>query len=163
MKVNVLILLVIVVLSLASCKCKKTKSQSQSQSPYWQQTDYKVDNNTFTGKYLTYKLNEKAFLDAFSRDTVLIPDLQGNLKLFFVEPVQTMSPELAAKFPEIKTFKGYQIDNRLCQSRITFSNLKADITVLCNDMTYMVRQVNQNNTTFYVVFDQKDTQNTLRE
>ena len=145
---------------MVGCKCKKVKADIQ----YWQKVDFKIEGeNNFNGNYLTYKLNEKLFFEQFAKDSVLLPDLQGNLNLFSVQENQTISPELAAKFPELKTYQGVQKNNTLCQSRITFQNFQPDITVLCNNQTYYIKKVTQDKTSFYVVFDKKDTKNTLSE
>jgi hypothetical protein len=156
-----LILILLSTVVLIACKSKKKHSSDEF---YWK--ELAVSENTplnFSGNYRLFRLNEPAFFRQLFTDTILIPDTSGIFNVFFVQEVQVLSPPLAEKFPEIKTFSGYQIDNVLCQCKIGLKREEPDITVLCNDRTYFVKKNKDAQNNVYIVFDKSDTQNTLKE
>jgi hypothetical protein len=83
--------------------------------------------------YRTVSLNTEAFLNFasnarsrfdFSRNNALVISLplpNGENELFTLEDSELMHPELAARFPEIKTFSGKGINDKTASIRITYS------------------------------------------
>jgi hypothetical protein len=144
--------------------CKTKKSIIVESTNYWNSVEYTLENASVSPQeYLTYKLNEQAFFNQLFKDTVILPDTYGAFNVFFVEEIQVLSAPLAEKFPEIKTFTGYRVDNTLCQCKIALKNLEADITVLCNDRTYFIKKIKEISGNIYVVFDKSASTNTLQE
>lgn len=150
-----------------SCK-SKSKIQSNTDntsSNYWKIIDVKLENTQFESPedYDTYHLEEALFMLALKNNEVAIPDLNKNLNTFEVTPNSTMSPELAERFPELLTYSGVQQNNKLCQVRITTKNNNIDIAVLCNDKTYYIKQIKNQNQSIYVLYDKQSIKNKLEE
>lgn len=124
------------IIAILACNNSKNATSSTPVS-YWEQ----LNNDNIPTKYNTYpvfKLNEDLFLKALENGSVIIPDDLGNLNSFTIEESKTMSAELAEKFPNIKSYKGKQIDNSLCRPRVETNKTKIKISVLCNDKTYFI-------------------------
>ncbi|MEQ9187566.1 MAG: hypothetical protein RLP15_07510 [Cryomorphaceae bacterium] len=70
----------------------------------------RIELSTFT----TYACDFEQLTDLLDQgdNSVAIPTLNGIVS-FHVENAQTMSPELAAKFPDIRSYKGKSIDGKL--------------------------------------------------
>lgn len=167
MKIDYTILLSCFLLTIFSCKSKnKIQSQTIEEAPtstiYWNVLDAKLENTQFESHkdYVTYHLDESAFMLALNNNEVDIPDLDRNLNTFEVAPNSTMSTELAERYPELLTYSGVQQNNKLCQVRITTKSNNIDITVLCNDKTYYVKQFKNQNQSIYVLYDKQSLKHT---
>lgn len=149
-----------------ACKSNKEFSTEKIEKVYelmyWEEELIQLESASNTlSEYLVYSLNEAAFYASLSEDTIFIPDLNSGLAAFAIEKTETMSPELAEKFPEIQTYKGTQLDNPLCEARITFKGNLPDISVQCNDLTYFIKK--SKNEDYYVVYNKQAVKNSLSE
>ncbi|MCF2859761.1 M12 family metallo-peptidase [Pseudoalteromonas sp. SMS1] len=84
-----------------------------AQSVYWQSAD--KSRSDWEGHKL-YTLSEPAFKHALSaagqqEREVVLPLPSGEMVTFILSPYQVMAPELAAKFPHIRTFIGVDKNN----------------------------------------------------
>jgi len=104
-----------------------------SQLNYWEiarrpvATDMKSLPNVDMGKSLFFSLNKRALVRALSgldlqgnnTAEIYFPDNKGNLKVYEVHSVTTMAPELAARYPNIRSYAGYA--KASSKERIRFS------------------------------------------
>lgn len=156
------LLYIILLLFALSCKSKSVLNTENYSENYWKFEDVTIDSlQTKISAYIVLRLDEALFFNDLKNDKVVLPDLQGNFNTFKIEKTGVMSPELAEKFPEIQTYKGVQVNNALCQARISFNNKKPDIAVMCNDVTYYIKKLN--NQKQYILYDKQALQNTLSE
>ena len=144
-----LIPLAILLVIVYSCSNTKSTASKQDKS-YWKKVDDSKIPENYT-KYQVFSLNEKAFLTALENGKIMLPDDNGNFNSFIVEESSTMSPELAAKFPEIKAYKGIQENNELCKTRIEKNKTKFKISVFCNDKTYFIDK--DKSTNLFIVYN----------
>lgn len=142
-------LLIIVAFSCTNTKNSTTKSKSN----YWKQLA-KEDIPEKFNKFQVFNLNELEFRAALVKNTVSIPNNLGEINFFKVEDSGTMSEELAAKFPNIKSYKGQQTDNSLCDIRIDTKKDKIKIVVFCNEKTYYIDKDKESG--LYIVYNKKD-------
>lgn len=108
-----------------------------AQSPIWNKTDErqittsKVDRNSNPEEYLLYSLNLEALKEALknapsrnfnqvlSNVIVAFPNPEGELQNFRIYEASVLSPELAARHPEIKSYIGTGIDDRTATIRFS--------------------------------------------
>lgn len=123
---------------IVSFACNNPKNATTSKTgSYWKQLKTENVPNKYSA-FVVYTLEESPFLKALENGNVILPDDNGNLNTFSIVSSNTMAPELAAKFPDLKSYKGEQIDNSFCNPRIAISKTKIKISVLCNDKTYFI-------------------------
>ena len=107
---------------------------SFAQTSYWKQTTpvntktrthlegldknkakfFSLDRNTFSP--LISSLN-----NTFSEKTVYFPDAKGNVVPFRIKEASVMAAALTAKYPEIRSYKGYSLDGKNDRIRISVS------------------------------------------
>lgn len=169
MKINYTILLSFILLTFFSCKSKKIQNsnhtvaeETAATSFYWEQIDKTLDTDQFVSHnaYTCYKLDEKLFRSELNLGVVNIPDTDGVINTFEVNTNETMSQDLAERYPELLTYSGVQQNNKLCQVRITTKENKIDITVLCNDKTYYIKHFENENQSIYVLYDKQSLKHT---
>ncbi len=117
---------------------------SSAQGNFWKQEPLQ---NNVKGKVLerfelkkgkTFSLDEKAFkkgLETFSAGknafkTVYFPDEKGEAVPFLVSEAQVLAPELAAKYPTIKSYKGRSLKNENDFIRFSVSHKGIQSTVV---------------------------------
>lgn len=153
------ILLLILILSTVLIACKASQKNQKvandaSDESYWMQVNHAEDASlNYPSKYMVYTLNTTAFKSAIADGEVLLPDDIGGLNMHSVEENSVMSQELAAKFPNIKSYSGRQISNSLCENRVNLKEEKIEIAVFCNNKTYYIKQVFSKGNTFYIVYN----------
>ncbi|MEQ8924897.1 MAG: hypothetical protein RLO81_03735 [Fulvivirga sp.] len=145
------IILVVLVGSLACC-CKPTTNQNTTQSEsYWQQIDIKKSEslpNEFTG----YRLDFNKLKSQINKNqTVLIPTLDGELMSYKLADSGTMSPELAAKYPEIKSYKIVKADN-IISGRIDINPSGFYVMIVDQNSTYFINPVEKKGSA-YICYD----------
>ena len=168
MRIKFIILFSFILWFFTACKSKKeiqtpeVDSSKEKVSMYWKQIDMQLSNSQFESHddYITYELDETTFQAALKNKLVEIPDLNGAYNSFKVSTNTTISPELAERFPELLTYTGVQQNNKACQARITTHNEKIDITVLCNDKTYYIKNFQNQTQSIYVLYDKQSLTNT---
>ncbi|MFP5040351.1 reprolysin-like metallopeptidase [Parasediminibacterium sp. JCM 36343] len=86
-----------------------------------------------------------------------LPMPDGKMAKFKIEAVQTMAPELAAKFPNIKTYGGQGIDDPTAAIKIDFTELGFHAMVM-SDITgnYFIDPAYKNNNLIYLSYYKKD-------
>lgn len=138
----------------ASLACNNSKNATSSKNTtYWKALSKETIPEKYNA-YQVYQLNEEKFINALKNGSVTLPDDLGNLNHFNIVESNTMSPELAEKFPNIKSYKGEQEDNSLCKSRIEKNNSKLKISVFCNDKTYFIDKDKELD--IYIVYNKKN-------
>ena len=60
--------------------------------------------------------------ETFSRETITFPDTDGQLIEFRVKETPVFAPELAAKYPNIRSFTGYSTGDKPIRIRFSFSH-----------------------------------------
>lgn len=158
MKIHFLIL----VIALFSCKTNKTINEVQvteyesiSTNNPWTKIDIKLnDNLVLPTKYSTYRLNSNLFDQQLKIGMAQLPFLNSEMHIYEVENSNTMSIELQKKFPNIKSYKGFDTKNSLCTCRIDQLDLNFKITILCNDATFYVTDLFDDE--IYFFYNKKD-------
>jgi hypothetical protein len=141
--------------SLLACKSTKIEEKTIEDSMVWTPTDIKPDKALLMpNAYTAYALNIEVFKEQLQNGEVDIPMPDGSMSRHKVEDSQTMSPELQAKFPQIRSFKGYDLNNTVCQSRIDQKNDLIKCVVYCNDSTIYIQDLHDLGLHF--VFYKKD-------
>ncbi len=148
---NILLIGLLFVLSISCSNSKNTVKDTNSS--YWSVVVADNVPEKYT-KYPAFLLNEKDFIKALEKGFVLLPDNKGAINSFTIEETQTMSAELAAKFPNIKSYKGKQNNNSLCKPRIERNESKIKISVFCNDKTYFIDKVKEQS--IYIVYTKQN-------
>ena len=165
------------VISFAATKSKAAAKNNSSQTALWQQ---KLEDNLpsrgrrliVPEKYLVYGLNQNAlkevlaqapdeFSDAArSGQTILeVPTPDGKIARFRIEESVVMAPEIAAQFPDWKTYQGYGIDDPTAIARFDFTKNGFHGQVLSPRGTYLVDPYQDNDLNNYIVYQKHDHDN----
>ncbi len=144
---------------------------AQSANPFW--TDIREDDFSVDGerriipeKYRTLELA----VDAFKEHLALSPKERTNVKgLIFEMPMpdgsfeqfeiyetSTMAPELAAKYPNLKTYGGQGIDNRAATIKLDFTTLGFHAMVLSPSGTVFIDPYSTGTIAHYISYYTKD-------
>ncbi len=124
-----------------------------AQSTYWEQATLALTPSApsmqglSTDEVAIFRLEEKSFRDALSspsaqkglRTTVFFPDGEGRVIPFSVIETPVFSPELADKFPDIKSYSGYSLEHGTDRIRFSISH---------NGMESMMVQADDSKVTF---------------
>jgi len=86
--------------------------------------------------------------------TVPMPD--GTLARFRIEESPIMEPDLAAQFPDIKTYRGQGIDDPSATMRFDWTRLGFNAIVLSSQGTSFVEPYSQDDTTNYISYFNRD-------
>ncbi|MCS3871344.1 hypothetical protein J3D55_004260 [Chryseobacterium ginsenosidimutans] len=153
--------------------CLLIAAQSFGQQNYWSKLkDTKVDRENLQPRWTTpntfslYQLDlEKIKADLknapqrFSKDESLIikfPDSDGKIRDYIVQEASVMEPELQAKFPEIRSYTGWQKNHP--ENTIRFSvTPKTGISVMYFDnwdISYLDSYAKDNSS--FIVYKRKD-------
>ena len=93
--------------------------------------------------------------------TLPMPD--GTFSRFRIEDSPIMEPELAARFPEIKTYLGRGVDDPKLSTRFDFSPRGFHALILSNDNTVVIQPYHWSDTTNYISYYGKDYKDTSRD
>lgn len=121
-----------------------------------------LDREVDLTKARFYTLNRQDLLGKLSVNTttlggntvVYFPDLEGSLRPFVIKETSVFAPELAAKYPQIKSYTGYSADNKGDRVRFSLSHrgLQAMIVHAADkSTTFMQKTSRQSNK--YVVYN----------
>lgn len=86
----------------------------------------------------------------------LIPTPDGHVELFRIQESPVMAPELAAKFPEIKTYIAQGIDNPAASGRLDMTPDGFHAFILTPDGAQFVDPVDPQDATFYLAYRATD-------
>ena len=81
---------------------------------------------------------------------ISLPDLDGQFQSFRIEKSTVMAPELAAKYPDIETFRGQGTDDPNTSVRFSRTALGFQATVVTPKGVYTVAPKTRGDTTHYV-------------
>lgn len=135
---------------LVSCKTTKNTESNAQLINAWSQVNEAIDDDEIKpDNYFSYTLNENEFSKQLAAGLVYLPITNNQFAVFEVENSSTMTAALQLKFPQLKSYKGVQQNNTLCQCRIDENNLDFKITILCNDATFYVNDLFKNKIYFF--------------
>ncbi len=102
----------------------------------------------------TYKSQKKTL-------PILIPDPDGKIQKFEVYEVKMMEDGLASRFPEIRTFKGYNSKNKLERINIGIGYSGFYATIIGKSGNYSVDRYANSQNKYYISYYFKDELNTV--
>lgn len=157
---------VFILFFILACKPSKNSSNTTTTEPtlseennseVWTRQDYRPTKDIqLPNSYETYILNVQNFQNNIDKGKVFLP-LDDGLQLFEVEQSNTISEEMRNKFPNINSYKGIGLSNKLCQCAIDKKDSFYSITVFCNDKTIYVKDLFKNG--IYFMYNKKDVPN----
>ena len=148
------LLILIVLTGLNACKSGKLDSKSKS-NLIWEAVNLNLNQDLILpSAFRTYKLDSENFSSLFDQGIVPLPMPDGSIVMHKVEDSKVMSEELQVKFPTISSYKGYESNNTLCQSRIDQINRAFKIVIFCNDATIYIEDLHDLG--LYFVYYKKD-------
>ena len=89
-----------------------------------------------------------------------MPMPDGSYERFQVFEYYVMHPDLAAKFPEIKTYTGRGIDDASAVIKLDLTQFGFHAMVISNKGNFFIDPYAKNNTTDYICYNKKDLQRT---
>ena len=150
---------------------------AQSKNDLWKKSNSKVNNgrtsknnlpqqNIFdldlsSMKKMLAKSPKREMSNITSNTIITLPNGEGQVENFRVYENSIISPELAAKYPDIKSYVAVGIDNP--KARAYFSNSSLgfkSMTVYPNKETVFIEPINSDNTS-YSVYKKSDKEKTL--
>lgn len=121
----------------------------------WLQIDFKPSKELILPNgYTTYILDTALLSKQLQNGKALIPMQNGETISYDIENSKTMSAELQAKFPNIKSYLGNSPENALCQARIDQKNMEFKISILCNNGTVYLQELYDLG--IYFIYNKKD-------
>ena len=98
------------------------------------------------------------FSDAAQSKNVVIeiPQPDGSLQHFRIEEAPTMHVDLQAKYPNIRSFAGFGIEDRTATMRCEYSQNGFSAMILAEGKTLFVDPFAKGNTEYYIAYDKKD-------
>lgn len=87
---------------------------------------------------------------------VEIPMPDGSLEVFVINESPVMEPELSAKYPEIKSYKGYSPADKLKQIRFSLSGKGFHAAISAADGEKYIDPYSSENTSDYIIYNTKD-------
>jgi len=148
---------------------------SQAHSGLWQQVVTVPSDNkqvVHPDKYLVFSLQSqsiKNILFSLSENpsnaiTMALPSPDGSMKSYKVWQESMMEPELAAKFPEIKTFTAVSVDNPNVTAKLDFTTLGFHAMVYDGEKTYFIDPYTNPADNYYLCYYKHDvTRSTDRD
>jgi len=151
-------------------------SAQNAQSGVWQQIDDSALQQTTAERqivprfYSTFRLDKTSLKQILNRapkessdaarrgeEVILtIPTPNGGFSRFRIETATTMEPELAAKYPEIQSYRGQGIDNPTASVRFDISPNGFRAMIFSNLGTTYVEPYAKGDTLNYISFNKSD-------
>ncbi len=157
-KLWMLILLASITISAQDSYWKKSELKSNSQISRIQNLDKsKYQIHSLNMDALKTKLSNAPLRTAsYSRSSVVVtfPTFDGKLEQFRVVEAPLLSPKMSAKYPNIKTYLGFSMDNS--GARIRFSVTPQGVQTMTsypNKPTLFTVPTTKGNTTEYITYD----------
>jgi len=115
-------------------------------------------------KFLLYSANQQDLQTALANAglgidnavTLELPQPDGNFRAFKIWETSNMDRVLAAKYPSIKSYTGYAVDNRSVISKIDLSPLGFGAMVYDGDNTYFIDRYTQQQDGYYICYYKHD-------
>ena len=98
------------------------------------------------------------FSDAAKSKTLLveIPLPDGSLEHFRIEEAPTMHADLQAKYPNIRSFAGFGLEDRTATIHCEYSQNGFSAMILAEGKTVFIDPFAKGNTEYYIVYNKKD-------
>ena len=153
---------------------ERVRANTDSQPGLWQQIDESTiqssGQRTITPLfYKTFALDKNALsrlLESAPREfsqaakssplTIALPLPDGTLERFTVEESPIMEPELAAQFPEIKTYRGQGVDDPSATTRFDWTPQGFHAVVISTSGSVYVVPYAKNDSTNYISYYARD-------
>lgn len=136
------------------------KSNSNESSKQITKTDlpqknvFKLDVPTM--KKLLSTSTKRENINTASKLIITLPNGEGQLENFYVYENAIMAPELAAKYPEIKSYVAVGIENPNARAYFSFSPLGFNSMILYPDQSAVFIEPISNDLTTYSVYKKSD-------
>ena len=127
----------------------------------------KPNDNHAVQQKTYYTLNEVFLKQKLSKTTgkssandtseITIPNSDGTLERFVIWESSNFEPELQAKFPDIRAYKGYGLDDRTAKIHFSFSPTGIQTMVLRPNKVSEFIEKNIENKSEYVLFNSKSS------
>lgn len=156
---------------------KKNRADSK-QVNLWEKVDkskrqslqlQRADEARLPEKYLVFRLNRTILKDsladlplagdAATREKALVMEVpmpDGSIQKFRMEETQVLSPELAAQYPDWKSFTGYGIDNPAAVGQFDWNILGFHGYISTGRDTAMIDPYQKGDTENYLVYNKSD-------
>ncbi len=146
----------------ACCPAKHTTLQSNQS--VWQDLSPKSISNKSVDlprKYRLLKLDVPTFIQTISSDSISLPIPEGGFIHFTITKSSVMSPALAAKFPDIKTYKGTGINEK---ASLRFERRKNQFyfSVITESQNFLINPITQSDSLRYISYNKNDVDSTFR-
>ncbi|HMG73825.1 MAG TPA: zinc-dependent metalloprotease family protein [Pyrinomonadaceae bacterium] len=160
------------------------KTNSSAREPQTQKSQAKFSNDVWTSadqaavasarqprpdirSYRTVSLSRPAlaailqaapmeFTAAEKRSVLTLPEPDGTFERFSIAESPIMAPELAARFPEIKTYIGSGLDDPTATTRFDWTPLGFHAIILSEKGTMLIEPNGPGDVKDYIVYFQKD-------
>ena len=147
--------IILILLAVNACRTQTVTKEEPISKVAWTRVDFKPAKElVFPNAYTSYSLNTEVFKQQLETGEIELPALDGSIARYKVKDSGTISPELQAKFPSIKSYAGYDLQDGLCQPRIDQKEDNFKIVVLCNDKTFYIQDLYKHG--LYFIYDKKD-------
>lgn len=144
------------VLLIVVVSCVSTQNIDYAKNDLWEFIPSKEieSNSILPTKYLILTLNKKILEDKLISDSpeISLPDTNQAFIMVKLEDSGTMSPELAKKFPNIKSFRGQELDNSSTKVRIDKNSSGLFAMIVRDGQTYFINPIKKGSST-YIVYD----------
>lgn len=156
---------------------KKNRADSK-QANLWEKVDkskrqslqlQRADEARLPEKYLVFRLNRTILKDSLAdlplggeaatgeKAVVMeVPMPDGSIQKFRMEETQVLSPELAAQYPDWKTFTGYGIDNPAAVGQFDWNILGFHGYISTGRDTAMIDPYQKGDTENYLVYNKSE-------
>ncbi len=139
---------------------------AEGQQHYWHKAELKQQRNdtnlSAVAQYFT--LDKDAFgrvlrgaTTARGATIVEIPNAEGQLISYRINPTQVLSDELAQKYPSILTFEGVGVDDNSQRIRFTFSDFGLD-AIMQQNLHYVFVEAEEHGGNLYRVYHYSDAE-----
>lgn len=140
--------------------CNTTQKVSGTKNELWTFTSSKeIEQKDLMPKdYLTLELNDALLGEKLSNSTtpqITLPTLDRSFITVKLEDSGTMSPALATKFPNIKSFKGEQVGNNITKVRIDKNAHGVFAMIVAEGQTYFINPL-EKGSSIYIIYNKQN-------
>ncbi|TWO32268.1 T9SS type A sorting domain-containing protein [Seonamhaeicola sediminis] len=116
---------------------------------------FKLNSNLFKKQTEKAPLRTSKFKE--ENTIILLPGIKGDLERFKIYEAPVFAPELSAKFPEIKSYVGFSLDNSGARLRMSSSPQGIQTMITYIDKPNVFMQPIENESDIYVLYDNSST------